>query len=117
MLRQRHGLRDLSAECPAVDLCSLLRVLDRDGHMIEPAQHVVLPALADYTSRTWTKQSGFLPHSSLTAARTARRTDSASASGSRRRARGNPSTVDTTASNTMSSSSSPSAFFAGMPTR
>src|SRR6185436_3482693 len=50
-------------------------------------------------------------------ARTARRTDSAIASGSRRRARGRFSTVETTASNTISSITSPAAFFSGMPTR
>src|SRR5215470_9659042 len=113
VLGQRHGFRNRGAERAAIDLCGLLRVLDRDRHMIEPAQHGSLP----YTSRTWTKHSGFLPHSSLTAARTARRTDSASASGSRRRARGRPSTVNTTTSNTISSSTSPAAFFSGMPIR
>src|SRR5690349_18521791 len=113
VLGQRHGVRNRGAECAAIDLCRLLRVLDRDRHMIKPAQHGSLP----HTSRTWTKHSGFLPHSSLTAARTARRTDSASASGSRRRARGRPSTVDTTTSNTISSITSPAAFFSGTPTR
>ena len=49
----------------------------------------------------------------VTVPRTARRTDSASASGSRRRARGRLSTVDTTTSNTISSSASPAAILLG----
>ena len=51
-----------------------------------------------HTSSTWTWQTGFLPHTALTAERTARSRLSASASGSRRRALGRLSRVATTVS-------------------
>src|SRR6516165_136875 len=114
MLGQRYGLRDLGTEGCAVDSGRLLGVLHSNRDMIEPTQHRLS---STQTSRTCTRQSGFLPHCSFTTDRTARRTDSATPSGSRRRARGRPSTVETTTSNTISSSSSPSLFFSGMPTR
>src|SRR6185437_16826075 len=40
VFRQRHRSGYLGAKGRAVDLCGLLGVPDRDGDMIEPAQHV-----------------------------------------------------------------------------
>src|SRR4051812_7554898 len=126
VLGQRHRRRNLRTERCAINPGSLVRVLDGDGHMIEPAQHCCPPFLltqrgrfnrpAPYTCSTCTTQIGFLPQCSLTTDLTVRRTDSAIASGSRRRARGRLSNVETTASNTMSSISSPAIVFSGMPT-
>jgi hypothetical protein len=52
VLRQRHGRRDIGAERRAIDPGGLLGVLDRDRHMIEPAQHDTPPTKPDQTVRT-----------------------------------------------------------------
>src|SRR5947209_7100475 len=110
MLGQRDCLRDLGPERRGVDFRSLDGILGRDRDMVKPAQHVSLPrstirktakrlsgSCLNYTVSTCTRQGGFLPQCSLITDRTVRRTDSASASGARRRAFGSPSIVATTA--------------------
>src|SRR6185437_1489338 len=105
------GLRDLGRDTGAHDIAH------RDGDMIETADHF-LPHLAPafhHTVKTWTWHMGFLPHRSLTAARTARRIDSATASGSPRRLRGKDSNVAKMASSTASCIEPPSRSRSGMP--
>ena len=52
VLGQRHRRGNLRPERRAVDFGGLLGVLDRDRHMIEPAQHGTPPPLNVYTVRT-----------------------------------------------------------------
>src|SRR5262245_32299426 len=79
-----YCLGDLRAERAAIDVCGLGEVAHRDRHMIEPSDHVLVSCTYQ-TSSTCTWHVGFLPQAVPSAARTALRIASATASGSRRR--------------------------------
>src|SRR5205807_1558443 len=120
VLGLRHRRGDLGAERIAIERRSLAQVAHRDRHVIETANHhrllasmilkhvqrfsekimlkKTLETCAPYTVSTCTWQIGFFRQAAPTAARTARRAASATASGSRRRGRGIDSIASSTAS-------------------
>jgi len=80
VLRQRHCGRDFGAERTAIDPGRLLGVLDRDRDMIERRPSIVAsPLIPCAANRQHVHEANrLLAHCSFSAARTARRTDSAS---------------------------------------